>query len=63
MDDFILRDRSDASDSSDAASAAGSPEPPRTDADIPAYLDALGIPGLADIHIHFLPQNVLDKVW
>ncbi|MCI4011242.1 amidohydrolase family protein [Brevibacterium sp. ZH18] len=37
--------------------------PPRTDADVPDYLEALGIPGLADIHIHFLPQNVLDKVW
>jgi predicted TIM-barrel fold metal-dependent hydrolase len=37
--------------------------PPRSDAEIPAYLDALGLPGLADIHIHFLPQNVLDKVW
>ncbi|TGD29692.1 amidohydrolase [Brevibacterium sp. S22] len=37
--------------------------PPRSDAEIPAYLAALGLPGLADIHVHFLPQNVLDKVW
>lgn len=37
--------------------------PPRTDAEVPAYLEALGLPGLADIHVHFLPQNVLDKVW
>src|SRR5690625_6259737 len=37
--------------------------PPRSDAQIPAYLEALGLPGLADIHVHFLPQNVLDKVW
>lgn len=37
--------------------------PPHTDAQIPAYLEALGLPALADIHIHFLPENVLDKVW
>ncbi|MFF8610027.1 amidohydrolase family protein [Streptomyces sp. NPDC015346] len=23
----------------------------------------LGIPGLVDVHTHFMPQNVLDKVW
>ncbi|MGO1326247.1 MAG: amidohydrolase family protein [Brevibacterium aurantiacum] len=59
MDDFTLPDRKDATHHSKATAA----EPPRTDADVPAYLEALGIPGLADIHIHFLPQNVLDKVW
>lgn len=37
--------------------------PPRTDAEIPGYVEALGLPGLADIHVHFLPQNVLNKVW
>ena len=37
--------------------------PPRSDGEIPAYLEALGLPGLADIHVHFLPQKVLDKVW
>lgn len=36
---------------------------PITDADIPGYLRTLGIPGLADIHVHFLPQQVMDKVW
>jgi predicted TIM-barrel fold metal-dependent hydrolase len=36
---------------------------PATDADIPAYLDALGLPGLADIHVHFMPDAVLRKVW
>ena len=36
---------------------------PRTDEEIPDYLRALGIPALADIHVHFLPQNMLDKVW
>jgi len=37
--------------------------PPRTDAEIPGYVEALDLPGLADIHVHFLAQNVLDKVW
>lgn len=37
--------------------------PPDHDADLPEYCRALGIPGLADIHVHFLPQQVLDKVW
>lgn len=36
---------------------------PATDADIPDYLNSLGIPGLADIHVHFLPEAMLQKVW
>ena len=36
---------------------------PRTDAEVPGYLSRLGIPGLADIHVHFMPEAVLDKVW
>lgn len=36
---------------------------PATDAEIPAYLGRLGIPALADIHVHFLPPAVLAKVW
>ena len=36
---------------------------PQNDAALPAYLQALGIPGLIDLHVHFMPQNVLDKVW
>jgi predicted TIM-barrel fold metal-dependent hydrolase len=38
------------------------PIAPSTDADIPAYWAALGLPGLADIHVHFLPESVLAKV-
>ena len=59
MENFTFPDRKDASNRSNATAT----RPPRTDADIPAYLEALGIPGLADIHIHFLPPKVLDKVW
>ena len=36
---------------------------PVTDADVPAYLAELGVPGLADIHVHFLPDRMLQKVW
>ncbi|WP_417564321.1 amidohydrolase family protein [Microbacterium sp.] len=36
---------------------------PRDDTEIPDYLRALGVPGIADVHVHFMPQNVLDKVW
>ena len=25
--------------------------------------DALGIPGVVDVHTHFMPDNVLAKVW
>lgn len=33
------------------------------DADVPAYWQRLGLPGLADIHVHFLPERMLLKVW
>ena len=37
--------------------------PPRTDAEVKNYIDALGLPGLIDMHVHFMPHNVLEKVW
>jgi uncharacterized protein len=33
-----------------------------TDADVPAWWTALGLPGLFDIHVHFLPPSVMRKV-
>jgi predicted TIM-barrel fold metal-dependent hydrolase len=43
---------------------AGTTTPgPRFDHEIPAYLERLGLPGLADIHVHFLPPRMLEKVW
>ncbi|GAA1899247.1 amidohydrolase family protein [Lapillicoccus jejuensis] len=36
---------------------------PRTDAEVPSYWQGLGLPGLADVHVHFLPEPVLAKVW
>jgi predicted TIM-barrel fold metal-dependent hydrolase len=37
--------------------------PPEEDADVPGFCRALGVPGLADIHIHFMPPRMLRRVW
>jgi hypothetical protein len=36
---------------------------PISDADVPAFWRGLGLPGLADIHVHFLPPRMLRRVW
>ncbi len=36
---------------------------PATDADVPAWLAGLGLDGIVDLHVHFLPKPVMDKVW
>lgn len=36
---------------------------PLTDVGVPAWAEALGLPGLYDIHVHFLPPPVMTKVW
>ncbi len=36
---------------------------PADDAAIPAYVAQLGLPGLADIHVHFMPDSMQQKVW
>lgn len=36
---------------------------PRSDDEVPAFWRALGLPGLIDVHTHFMPENVLHKVW
>lgn len=30
---------------------------------MPQVWQALGLPGLIDLHVHFMPHNVLEKVW
>ena len=30
---------------------------------MPAFCRSLGLPGLVDLHVHFMPKNVMDKVW
>lgn len=39
------------------------PEPPRDDADVPRWTADLGLPGLVDVHVHFLPERMMHKVW
>jgi predicted TIM-barrel fold metal-dependent hydrolase len=34
-----------------------------TDDEIPGFLAALGVPGIVDAHVHFLPDNVQQAVW
>jgi predicted TIM-barrel fold metal-dependent hydrolase len=36
---------------------------PRADVDVPAFWKHLGLPGLADIHVHFMPPRLLKSVW
>lgn len=36
---------------------------PLGDADLPRWASDLGIPGLFDSHVHFLPPRVLARVW
>jgi len=33
------------------------------DDDVPAFWQRLGLPGLVDIHVHFMPDRVMQKVW
>jgi hypothetical protein len=37
--------------------------PPASDADVPRFVADLGLPGLVDMHVHFLPDSVHRKVW
>ena len=37
--------------------------PPVDDDDVPRFWRALGLPGLVDVHVHFLPPRVQAKVW
>ena len=34
-----------------------------SDADVPAWVSALDIPGLYDVHVHFMPPRIMDRVW
>jgi uncharacterized protein len=33
------------------------------DQDVAAYVAALGLPGIVDLHVHFMPERVQAKVW
>jgi uncharacterized protein len=34
-----------------------------SDDDVPAWWSSLGLPGLFDVHVHFMPSRVQRKVW
>lgn len=34
-----------------------------TDSGVAGWAERLGLPGLYDVHVHFLPRNIMDKVW
>ena len=36
---------------------------PSTDDDVPAFWQHLGLPGLFDAHVHFLPEPIMRRVW
>ncbi|WP_018657958.1 amidohydrolase family protein [Actinomadura flavalba] len=36
---------------------------PLTDEDVPAFWGALGLPGLIDAHVHFMPPRLMESVW
>ncbi|MBK1789256.1 amidohydrolase family protein [Prauserella cavernicola] len=36
---------------------------PESDADVAGWVRGLGLDGLVDIHVHFLPERMLTKVW
>jgi predicted TIM-barrel fold metal-dependent hydrolase len=46
-----------------APAGNGVPAPPVSDDDVPRFLADLGVPGIVDAHVHFLPESVLRKVW
>ncbi len=37
--------------------------PPDSDEEVPAFWASLGLPGLVDVHVHLMPQRLLDRVW
>ncbi|MFB8199445.1 amidohydrolase family protein [Kitasatospora purpeofusca] len=45
------------------ARPAPDPDPAVEAAGVRAFWQHLGLPGLIDVHTHFMPKNVLDKVW
>jgi predicted TIM-barrel fold metal-dependent hydrolase len=37
--------------------------PPEADEHVAAYCRALGVPGLVDVHTHFMPPRLMQRVW
>lgn len=41
----------------------GGMDQPGSDDELPAFYRQLGLPGVVDLHVHFMPEQVLRKVW
>jgi len=39
------------------------PPPPTTDAEVAPFARAIGLPGIVDMHTHFMPPAIQDAVW
>ena len=39
------------------------PVPPLDDLRVPQFWRDLGLPGLVDVHVHFMPPRMLHRVW
>jgi cytosine/adenosine deaminase-related metal-dependent hydrolase len=62
MDDRRSEDRDLAGDAADTAGEAVGDTPPEA-AEVRRFWGGLGLPGLVDVHTHFMPERVLHKVW
>jgi hypothetical protein len=36
---------------------------PRADSEVPAFWRGLGLPGIIDVHVHFMPPRLMARVW
>lgn len=45
------------------AGTFGAVDPPADDAEVPALLADLGLPGIVDLHVHLLPERMQARVW
>ena len=36
---------------------------PRSDGEVPDFWRGLGLPGLIDVHVHFMPPRLMSRVW
>lgn len=41
----------------------GGDDLPERDDELPAFLDDLGVPGIFDVHVHFMPERMQAAVW
>jgi predicted TIM-barrel fold metal-dependent hydrolase len=48
---------------SEVPDGSGAVAAPKADNNVAAYWQALGLPGIIDVHVHFMPPNVMKKVW